>query len=118
MPFEFVENGDHTAIRCYDCAKVVSVAYSPFDGPKITVTADIFKKLEKHKCKGQRHRVPEKCKSGDHDLKKIYEDGGDMESSVVRWCIDCGSITIDVDYDGRTKPGEIMKMRSPNISKT
>jgi hypothetical protein len=61
--------------------------------------------------------VEEKCKKGEHLLEKIFESGSDMESTVVRWCPVCGSITVDTDYDGRTKPGDIMKMKSPAITK-
>lgn len=59
------------------------------------------------------------CKAGNHNLKEIsrslYDAIGEVEA-VVRWCTICGSITVDEDYDGRTAPGRIMKMRSPRIS--
>jgi hypothetical protein len=62
--------------------------------------------------------LPESCKAGNHRLVKIMEISQDpLSEQVVRWCVDCGSITIDVDYDGRTQPGRIMRMKSPNISK-
>lgn len=54
---------------------------------------------------------------GSHDLKNIFEVGNDMESTVVRWCKNCGSITIDTDYDGRTNPGDVMSMRSPPVTR-
>lgn len=58
------------------------------------------------------------CKSGNHRLVTIAEISQDpLSEQVVRWCADCGSITVDVDYDGRTQPGRIMKMRSPVITK-
>ncbi|OGN11951.1 MAG: hypothetical protein A3C69_02710 [Candidatus Yanofskybacteria bacterium RIFCSPHIGHO2_02_FULL_43_12] len=61
--------------------------------------------------------VERECKNGKHTLVKIYESGGDMESDVVRWCIVCGSITVDTDYDDRTDPGAVLKMKSPLITK-
>ncbi|GEM_PF-3040044 len=65
----------------------------------------------------EKHGLPEECKAGNHKLVEIYKNGSEMEETVVRWCSDCGSITVDIDYDGRTNPGAIMKMRSPKISK-
>lgn len=58
------------------------------------------------------------CRAGKHNLKEIYivfNDWGTQD--VVRWCSVCGSIVIDLDGDGRTSPGHIMKMTSPDISK-
>ena len=59
------------------------------------------------------------CKSGKHDLVVIYEQDtiSPGVSAVVRWCSTCGSIVIDRDVDGRTQPGYIMLMKSPEISK-
>ncbi len=71
---------------------------------------------EEYKAKVEK-LVQEECKRGNHLLLEIFESGGDMESTVVRWCSLCGSITIDTDYDGRTKPGDVMKIRSPQITK-
>ncbi len=62
--------------------------------------------------------IEEECKKGNHSLQKIFESGSDTESTVVRWCEVCGSIVIDMDYDGRTKPGEVMGMISPSITKS
>jgi hypothetical protein len=36
--------------------------------------------------------------------------------SVVRWCRNCGGVVVDTDYDGRTNPGDIMKMKFPKIT--
>ncbi len=55
------------------------------------------------------------CKNGNHKLQKIFESGSGQESTVVRWCSACGSVVVDTDYDGRTSPGAIMKMVSPDI---
>ena len=52
-----------------------------------------------------------------HDLIDIYSTGGDMDSTVVRWCTVCGAIVIDTDYDGRTNPGQVMPMRFPEVTK-
>jgi len=56
------------------------------------------------------------CLQGQHTLIKIYEDGSDMSSNVVRWCEGCGAIVIDKDFDGRTNAGQVMKMKFPKIS--
>ncbi len=61
--------------------------------------------------------VKEKCNKGEHSFQQIFESGCYMESIVVRWCMTCGSVVVDVDYDCRTNPGEVMKMRSPSITK-
>jgi valyl-tRNA synthetase len=64
-----------------------------------------------------RFRSECKAKPGRHSFVKIYERGGDMESEVVRWCPICGSVVVDVDFDGRTNAGQVMKMRSPEITR-
>ena len=57
------------------------------------------------------------CKDG-HTLEVIYWHSLPFnEEPTVRWCSNCGAIVVDVDYDGRTKPGAIMKMQWPNILK-
>lgn len=61
--------------------------------------------------------IDNKCKKGKHSFQKIFETGDDKESTVVRWCEVCGSIVVDEDYDGRTKPGAVMGMLSPSITK-
>ena len=67
-----------------------------------------------------RVRILNDCKSGKHSLVKIYSSLHDPIGegyAVVRWCKGCGAIVVDTDYDGRTSPGDIMKMRLPDISK-
>lgn len=61
--------------------------------------------------------IEEECNKGNHSLQKIVESGNDKESFVVRWCEVCGSIVVDIDYDCRTNPGAVMKMKSPLITK-
>lgn len=61
--------------------------------------------------------IEETCKKGNHKLNEIYRFGSVMDSHVVRWCKTCGSVVVDIDYDDRTNPGAIMKMKSPSISK-
>ena len=39
------------------------------------------------------------------------------EKNVVRWCTDCGAVVVDGEYDGRTYPGKIVKMKFPNGGK-
>jgi len=56
------------------------------------------------------------CPKGSHNLIDILrrsDSYGDHED-VVRWCDVCGAIVVDVDYDGRTNAGQVMKMRFPN----
>jgi len=61
----------------------------------------------------------DKCKKGEHRLETIFKSpGGPFGTlNVVRWCNICGSIVVDVDVDGRTAPGQTMKMKSPAIAK-
>lgn len=61
--------------------------------------------------------IDEKCKKGKHSFQKIFESGSDMESTVVRWCEVCGSVVVDIDFDERTKPGAVMGILSPSITK-
>lgn len=49
------------------------------------------------------------CQNGDHDLIVISS----CDDEVVRWCSYCGSIVVDIEYDGRVTPGGVMKMQSP-----
>ena len=58
------------------------------------------------------------CLKGNHKLVVIYCAVGAYEiETVVRWCLVCGCVVVDEDYDGRTSPGAHTKMRSPQISK-
>lgn len=54
------------------------------------------------------------CK-GNHKLQAIYTDPcpAPGESFVVRWCVKCGAVVVDIDVDGRTSPGAFMAMRLP-----
>lgn len=36
---------------------------------------------------------------------------------VVRWCKVCGAVVVDVDCDGRTKPGAVAAMKFPSFLK-
>ena len=52
------------------------------------------------------------CKSGIHSLITIYKNRkGYDEEEVVRWCTNCGSVVVDIDYDNRVYPGKVAKMR-------
>jgi hypothetical protein len=51
----------------------------------------------------------------DHPLIVIYARGTEMDETVVRWCPTCGAVVIDTDFDGRTNPGAIMKMKFPKL---
>jgi hypothetical protein len=46
-------------------------------------------------------------------LEEIYCSGTEIDQDVVRWCTVCGAVVVDLDYDGRTNPGQLMKMRFP-----
>jgi len=63
------------------------------------------------------HNIPDCMHTGDHELVAIWTEGGPMSADVVRWCVNCGAIVVDTDYDGRTNPGYTMKMRYPEITK-
>ena len=53
------------------------------------------------------------CKSGNHSLVPILSSGSWSHDEVARWCKECGAVVVDVDVDGRTNPGGVMKMRFP-----
>ena len=59
------------------------------------------------------------CKDRKNDLVAVYWHGSLMgnEEPTVRWCENCGAVVVDVDFDGRTNAGQIMKMRLPKIAK-
>ncbi|MBI2036847.1 MAG: hypothetical protein HYT14_00605 [Candidatus Liptonbacteria bacterium] len=61
----------------------------------------------------------EECSRGSHDLSRLLEIHclAPGVSTVARWCERCGSAVVDVDYDGRTNPGQVMKMRSSEFLK-
>lgn len=65
------------------------------------------------------YELPEGCVTGNgHDYEEILsagKHGGSQET--VRWCAQCGSVVVDVDFDGRTHPGKVMNLRSPSISR-
>ena len=51
------------------------------------------------------------CKRGNHQLQEVQRTGYPMYDEVVHWCSVCGAITVDLDYDGRTRPG---RMKGPS----
>ena len=59
------------------------------------------------------------CEKGNHKLIEIYrvlyDCIGDVDA-VVRWCEICGAIVVDAEFDNRTQPGRIMKMKGPAIT--
>jgi hypothetical protein len=57
------------------------------------------------------------CDFTNHKLIDLYRNGYSHETSVVRWCQDCGAVVIDTDADGRTYPGRIMKIKLPKNAK-
>lgn len=57
------------------------------------------------------------CDGKNHNWKKIYEEELTIcRLNVVRWCRDCGAVVVDIDYDNRTSPGQIMKIQFPKIT--
>lgn len=62
--------------------------------------------------------IPQSCLAGNHALIEIYRDRHSWDGSykVVRWCRECGSIVIDEEFDNRTYPGRVMKMKHPQIT--
>ena len=57
------------------------------------------------------------CRKGQHELTIIFSEPSGSEAAQKRWCRICGSIIGDLDFDGRTHPGRIFKMKLPEISK-
>jgi hypothetical protein len=58
------------------------------------------------------------CSHGKHDFIPAYRSSVDCDAEeIVRWCQTCGSIVVDLDYDGRTFPGKIMRLKSPLLAK-
>lgn len=59
------------------------------------------------------------CENGNHKFEVIHsgDNGGPGGGQVVRWCVNCGSVVVDHDVDGRTHPGYYSKLRSPLITK-
>ena len=51
-------------------------------------------------------------------MVEIYRVGSDHDvEDVVKWCTNCGAVVIDGEYDNRTAPGKVMKMRFPTREK-
>lgn len=57
----------------------------------------------------------ERC--GINSLEVIYTEYGAVSEHVVRWCPKCGAVVVDEDFDGRTNPGAVLKMRFPHMSR-
>lgn len=58
----------------------------------------------------------QQCRKGNHTYKEILRSGTQSECSVARWCTVCGCVVVDTDYDGRTKPGDIMGIKAPLLT--
>ena len=60
----------------------------------------------------------EDCIEGNHDLIEVHRSYYLYdEDHVVRWCRACGSVVVDIEVDGRTMAGGIMKMKAPQTYK-
>ncbi|MDP3947068.1 MAG: hypothetical protein Q8Q41_00035 [bacterium] len=58
------------------------------------------------------------CLAGKHNFVELLAaDAGFDSSHVVRWCRHCGAAAVDVDCDGRTDPGRITPLCSPEFVK-
>lgn len=57
------------------------------------------------------------CDFVDHNLKEIWrQNGGDYSPSVVvKWCVDCGAVVVDAEFDGGVYAGRYMEMQFPVI---
>ncbi len=55
------------------------------------------------------------CRNGNHSFEVIRREGNDLAEEVTKWCTICGSLVIDLEYDGRLKPGAIMPLRHPRL---
>ena len=58
------------------------------------------------------------CDGSKHKLTVIHRAGNSAEMAVIRWCMDCGAVVVDIDYDGRTMAGGILKMQFPSGERT
>jgi len=58
-----------------------------------------------------------KCNNGEHYLVAIHASRLSYGEAVVRWCRNCGSVVVDLDYDNRTRPGGVRAMVEPEIWK-
>ena len=63
-------------------------------------------------------KILEDCISNgrEHNLEVVLSKSYSDHADVVRWCKNCGAVVVDVDFDSRTNPGQIMKMRLPRIT--
>jgi hypothetical protein len=55
------------------------------------------------------------CVAGKHLLVEIYRDSNYIDDRVVRWCSYCGSVVVDIEYDGRINPGGERKMEACDL---
>lgn len=65
-------------------------------------------------------RLPENigwCARGKHNLIPVFQVGQYSCSTVVRWCTCCGAVVVDLDADGRTRPGYHRELQAPELAK-
>ena len=60
-----------------------------------------------------------RCREGRHSWLSVSRHPASMpgEEIVTRWCDTCGALVIDIEYDGRLKPGFVQRIMSPLIGK-
>ncbi len=57
------------------------------------------------------------CKYGIHTLIVIFASSSWDCNEVVRWCEKCGAVVVDIDVDGRSRPGGVMRMKFPKTKR-
>jgi len=57
-------------------------------------------------------------KKGQHvgPLVELFNFGGIDAERVLRWCPKCGAVVVDLDVDGKTISGGVVKMKISQIT--
>lgn len=56
------------------------------------------------------------CRGGKHQFKEVSSrPTGSHMDEVVRWCFVCGSLVVDLEYDGRLRPGDVLPIQHPEL---
>ena len=56
------------------------------------------------------------CAKGNHNLIPVFQVGSYSCSTIVRWCTCCGAVVVDMDADGRTRPGYFRELQAPDLA--
>jgi valyl-tRNA synthetase len=58
----------------------------------------------------------EKCRTGLHPFDRIMDGPSVLaQTPIVNWCPICGTVSVDLEVDGRVSPGYFLKARRPKI---